>query len=158
MFRLNLTVASFFVFCLVSNIAGQEQSKSVSTIKIEAAMRVKILIDSEGKEAKCVLPESSPSSCLLLKISGIDPDKLVNIWINKGTGSIYLTAGDKKYNIGRIMTQDKSRFSLMEVNVPKDVKEFSLVVGEMPAISFKVDPAIVEKVSQAALFKESKRP
>ena len=48
-------------------------------IKVELATRAKIILGADGSEQVCVQPESSSSSCLLLKVSGIDPNALVEV-------------------------------------------------------------------------------
>lgn len=144
-------VKGLFILSLISGVAAQEAK--APTIKVESAVRVKLVIDTQGKEQQCVEPDDSALSCLVVKVSGIDPNKLVDIWISKEKGGVYLSTGTEKYDISTIKVQDKSKYTLIEITVPKDAKEFSLVIGDAPPTAFKVDVTILEKINETDLFK-----
>jgi uncharacterized RmlC-like cupin family protein len=153
------TVGLIALLCVLPSAGAEEQdTKPAQAIRVEAALRTRSVVDLLGKENPCVHAESSQSSCLVIKVSGIETNALVKIWMNETTtGGVYVAAGQAKYRISSILGQTESRYTVLELTVPKDIIQFGLVVDHNPLVNFAAAATVAPKVSDEELFREPKK-
>jgi hypothetical protein len=145
--------------CLLPSLGAEGQDKKpAQAIRIEAALRSRSVVDRLGKENPCVHAESSQSSCLVIKVSGIETDALVRICMNETTtGGVYVAAGQAKYRISSIVGKTESRFTVLELTEPKDIIQFARVVDHNPRVDFEAGATVTPKVSDEELFRELRK-
>jgi hypothetical protein len=122
---------------------------------------VRTVVD-EGKENPCVHKDSSEWSCLVVKVSGIDPRALRTIWWNeKTTGGVHVAVGEKRYSISSFVIRPiiggiENKCAVLEVTVPKVVSQFALVISDKPPVAFQAAPAVTPRLNCDDLFRPRK--
>ena len=159
MFLRRYLLAGVLPLCLLPGVRAEEQAKVQSApVKVHAAMRYKVLVHGDGKEEFCRHDPESQFSCLAIKVSGVDSDRLFDIFANsETTGGIYVTAGDQKYRIGELRSSSDSKYIIVTVTAPKGANQLGLVVGTNLPVLFDVPAAVTQRLMLNALFAVSKR-
>jgi hypothetical protein len=134
---------------LSSTAASQAKQKAAPLqVRIESAVRWKMIADTDGGTFTCEESDSSRSSCVLLALSGANNSMAFMV-------ASHVVGGKEAFRPERVEgPRGKQKYTLVFVSLPKDIGDFTFVDGDRGvSVPFKLDPKILDQVSEGKLPK-----